>query len=100
VHGKTAYLAGVGQEIRISETVLGEDEGFESGRTVVFDSPRVVDYRASVPDIAKYLLKLMSEPALRSSMGEAARKRVVELFDYRAVARKFVEIISRRLGID
>ncbi|HUX22569.1 MAG TPA: glycosyltransferase family 4 protein [Spirochaetia bacterium] len=100
VHRKTAYLAGVGQEIRISETTLGDDEGFEGGRKVVFDAPRVVDYRASVPDIAKYLLKLMVDPELRKSMGEAGRKRVVELFDYRVVAHKFVEIISRRLGIE
>lgn len=100
VHGKTAYLAGVGQEIRITETVLGDDEGFAGGRRIVFDSPRIVDYRASVPDIAKYLLKLMVDPELRKSMGEAARKRVVEQFDYRVVARKFVEIVSRRLGIE
>jgi alpha-maltose-1-phosphate synthase len=32
-------------------------------------------------------------------MGEAGRRRVVELFDYRVVARKFVEIVSHRLGI-
>jgi hypothetical protein len=32
-------------------------------------------------------------------MGEAGRQRVVELFDYRRVARQFVEIVSNRLGI-
>ncbi len=100
VHRKTAYLAGVGQEIRITETMLGDDEGFEGGRKIVFDAPRVVDYRASVPDIARYLLKMMVDPALRKSMGEAGRQRVVELFDYRVVARKLVEIVSRRLGIE
>jgi len=52
-----------------------------------------------VPDIAKYLLRLMQDSALRQKMGEAGRKRVVELFDYRQVARKFVEIVSDRLGI-
>jgi hypothetical protein len=32
-------------------------------------------------------------------MGEAGRRRVVDLFDYRQVAKQFVEIISDRLGI-
>jgi starch synthase len=41
----------------------------------------------------------MKDSALRRRMGEAGRKRVVELFDYRQVARQFVEIVSDRLGI-
>jgi glycosyltransferase involved in cell wall biosynthesis len=41
----------------------------------------------------------MQDGALRRRMGEAGRKRVVELFDYRRVARQFVEIVSDRLGI-
>jgi glycosyltransferase involved in cell wall biosynthesis len=65
----------------------------------VFPNPRTAEYRASVPDIAKYLLLLMRDSALRQRMGEAGRKRVVDLFDYRQVARQFVEIISERLGI-
>jgi glycosyltransferase involved in cell wall biosynthesis len=52
-----------------------------------------------VPDIAKYLLLLMRDSALRRRMGEAGRRRVVDLFDYRQVAKQFVEIISDRLGI-
>jgi glycosyltransferase involved in cell wall biosynthesis len=65
----------------------------------VFKNARTAEYRASVPDIAKYLLKLMQDSALRRKMGEAGRKHVVELFDYRQVARSFVKIISDRLGI-
>jgi glycosyltransferase involved in cell wall biosynthesis len=53
-----------------------------------------------VPDIAKYLLTLMQDSALRRKMGEAGRKHVVELFDYRQVARSFVKIMSDRLGIN
>jgi glycosyltransferase involved in cell wall biosynthesis len=41
----------------------------------------------------------MRDPALRQSMGEAGRKRVVELFDYRNVAKRFVDLISARLDI-
>jgi glycosyltransferase involved in cell wall biosynthesis len=66
---------------------------------VVFKKPRIVDYRASVHDIAKYLMELMTNAELREKMGEAGRQRVVEKFDYRVVAKRFVEIISQRLGI-
>lgn len=100
VHGETGYLAGVAQEIRISETTLGVDEGFQNAQKIIFASPRVVDYRASVPDIAKYLLELMQNPELRRKMGKAARLRVVERFDYRVVAKRFVEIIRERLSIE
>lgn len=99
VHGKTALLAGVAQEICISETVLGEESGFEPGHRVVFDPPRIVDYRASVDDIAVSLADLMNSPQRRRQMGEAGRRRVVERYDYRVVARKLVEILHRKLGI-
>jgi len=100
IHEKTAFLAGVAQEIKIGETVLGVDQGFEEGHRVVFPAMRTSDYRASVYDVADYLLRLMQDPALRQRMGQAGRRHVVEHFDYRHVAKRFVEIISRRLGID
>jgi glycosyltransferase involved in cell wall biosynthesis len=99
VHGETAFLAGVAQEIVISEAVLGEDQGFKENSAVVFSQPRTSDYRASVNDIAAHLLALMRDAQLRERMGRAGRKRVVELFDYRIVARRFTEIIHDRLGI-
>jgi glycosyltransferase involved in cell wall biosynthesis len=100
VQGETAYLADVAQEIVLKETIVGRESGFEPGSKVVFKEPRVVDYRASIHDIAKYLLKLMEDGELRKKMGQAGRKRVVENYDYRIVAKKFVKIISERLGID
>ncbi|HET6430452.1 MAG TPA: glycosyltransferase family 4 protein [Phycisphaerae bacterium] len=99
VHKQTAFLAGVAQEIRLRETILGTDEGYQEGHRVVFKRPRTADYRASVHDIAGYLMDLMVDPKLRQRMGEAGRQRVVEQFDYRVVARRFVRIISDRLGI-
>lgn len=99
VHGKTAFLASVAQEVRLRECVVAEDEGGSRRRCVLFKKPRIADYRASVSDIAKYLLKLMNNPELRQKMGEAGRQRVVELFDYRAVARRFIQIIGDRLGV-
>jgi starch synthase len=100
VHGKTAFLANIAQEIVLSETILGEESGFEDKHRIVFKNPRTADYRASVHDIANYMMDLMSDSALREKMGKAARKRVVKNFDYRVVARKFLDILSNRLGIN
>jgi glycosyltransferase involved in cell wall biosynthesis len=100
VHGKTAFLAGVAQKIIVNEVILGDESGFKRRRKVVFEDPRTVDYRASVHDIANYLMDLMTNPELREKMGKAGRKRVVEHFDYRIVAKKFVQIIKDKLGIE
>ena len=66
---------------------------------MVFKNPRVVDYRASVHDIADYLLELMRNAELRRKMGEAGRKRAVENYSYRVIARRFVQIISEKFGL-
>jgi alpha-maltose-1-phosphate synthase len=99
VHGETAYLARVAVENRIRETVLGPEAGYEGNRRIVFDVPRIADYRANVKDIARYLVKLMESRALREKMGAAGRRRVVAQFDYRVVARQFIRLIADRLGI-
>ena len=99
VHKKTAFLANVAQEVRLKETILGADQGYEEGHRIVFKRPRTADYRASVHDIANYLMDLMTNENLRQRMGAAGRKRVVENFDYRIVAKKFIQIVSERLGI-
>jgi glycosyltransferase involved in cell wall biosynthesis len=80
--------------------MIGEESGFEKGHKHVFDVPRIVDYKASVHDIANYLMDLMQDKDLRRKMGDAGRKRAVEHFDYRVVAKKFLKIINDRLGIN
>jgi len=100
IHEETALLARVARENYVRETTLGAESGFPEGRRIVFDPPRIADYRASVPDLTAHLRSLMQDPALRLRLGEAGRARVVEHFDYRAVARRFVEIVRRRLGIN
>ncbi len=100
LHGETGFLAGVAVENTIQEAVLGSESGFEPGHRVVFNPPRIADYRANVGDLARYLSTLMKDPALRRRMGEAARQRAIEHFDYRVIARKLVDIIHTRLGID
>ena len=97
--GKTAFLASVAQEIRLREAVVGDESGYEEGHKVVFKRPRIVDYRASIHDIANYFMDLMQNADLRGKMGEQGRKRAVENYDYRVIAGRFVEIISEKLGI-
>jgi glycosyltransferase involved in cell wall biosynthesis len=100
VHGETAFLAEVAEERKIGEAVFGEGHGIDDTHRIVFPNPRTAEYRASVPDIAKYLLALMQSSDLRRQMGGAGRKHVTEMFDYRQVARRFLTTVSERLGID
>lgn len=94
VHGETALLASVAEEIWITGSVLGPGSGFEPNHRVVFANPRVADYRASVPDIAEFLKRLLCDAGLRQRMGEAGRKRALECYDYRLVARRLMEILT------
>jgi alpha-maltose-1-phosphate synthase len=99
IHEKTAFMANVARKISVDEVILGNESGFENEHRVVFKTPRTVDYRADIQDIAKYLLMLMNDTALRETMGAAARKHVVEKFDYRVVAKRFVQIMKDKLGL-
>ena len=75
------------------------EQGFEGSRRIVFPSPRPSDYRASVHNIAEHLLTLMHDGPLRRRMGQAGRERVKANYDYRVVARRFVELVSNKFGI-
>ena len=99
VHGETALLADVATEIWIKEAIVGEDQGFETARRIVFPSARAADYRASVHNLAEHLLLLMEDADLRRRMGAAGRERAVANYDFRVVARRFVEVVADRLGI-
>jgi alpha-maltose-1-phosphate synthase len=99
VHGETALLAGVAQENLSSEAIVGPEAGFEPGHRVQFAQPRVFDYRASVSDITLHLRALLRDPDLRRNLGTAGRLRAVEQYDYRVVARRFVEIVLAKLNL-
>ena len=99
VHGQNAFLAGIAQEVRMRETTLGDESGYELGHRVVFKRPRTVDYRASVHDIANYLMDLMQNPQTRKKMGEVGRKRALENYDCRVIAKRFIDLASEKLGI-
>jgi alpha-maltose-1-phosphate synthase len=100
IHGETAYLASVAHENKISEAILGRDQGFEEGHRVKFPYLRTADFRASIQDLAQHLRQLMHHPEDRARLGANGRLRAVEEYDYRVVARRFVEIIQRKLNID
>ncbi|MCA0448095.1 MAG: glycosyltransferase family 4 protein [Bacteroidetes bacterium] len=99
IHGETALLAEVAQRIVVNQVTLGVESGYEDKHLVEFSEPRTVDYRANVQDIANHLLTLMNDAELRDKMGKAGRERVVKNFDYRVVAKKFVQIMNDKLGI-
>lgn len=99
IHCETAFLAGVAQEVVLHETLVDDGDGSGDGRRIVFDPPRIAEYRASVDDISNYLLTLMNDPNLRESMGRTLREHIVRNLDYRVVAGKFIQIIQDKLGI-
>ena len=100
VDEKTALLAGVSQKIVLNEVILGPECGYPENQRLVFDTPRTVDYRASIQDIYRALHRLMSNPKLREKMGNAGRAHVLNNFDYRIIAARFVEIVKERLEIN
>ncbi|MBB6498208.1 glycosyltransferase family 4 protein [Pedobacter cryoconitis] len=99
IHGETALLARVAEKIVVNEVSIPDESESTGYKKILFDEPRTVDYRANVHDIAEYLHQLITQPLLRLELGQAARKRVVENFNYRKVAEQFVKIINDKLGI-
>ena len=99
IDGETAFLANVAQKNVVNEVMLGDESGFEENHKLKFDIPRIVDYRANVQDVATSLLTLMNDANLREEMGKAGRERVIANFDYLVVAKKFIDIITNKLGI-
>ena len=100
IHGETAYLANVATEIVVREVTVGKESGYEDGHHVVFKEPRTVDYRASVYDIANYMVDLLQSKEQRQQLGKAGRINAVKNFDYRVVAKSFVKIVQEKLGIN
>lgn len=94
VHEETALLARVAEVIHITGTTLGPESGFEPGHRVDFEQPRISDLRASAPDIAGFLQRLLTDPGLRQRLGAAGRERAVARFEYRSVARQLVEVLE------
>lgn len=99
VHEETALMAEVAEQIVVNEVILGLESGYPENHKVVFGTPRTVDYRANINDIRTHLQRLMNDETYRSQLGQAARQRVTAKFDYRTVARQFVQILEEKLNI-
>lgn len=99
VHEKTALLAAIAKKIDVSHVILGKESGYEKNHKITFDVPRTVDYRANVQDIARHLHRLMQDAALRDSLGKEARHHIERNFNYKIVAKRFLDIIEDKLGI-
>jgi starch synthase len=99
VHNKTALLAKVATKVVVNEVNI--PDGKDSGNLIkiLFDTPRTVDYRADVSDIAAHLKRLILDKELRSSLGKAARIHVTTHFDYHIVAKRLMEILKEKLEI-
>ncbi|MEI6378156.1 MAG: glycosyltransferase family 4 protein [Candidatus Falkowbacteria bacterium] len=99
IHGKTGYLADIGQAVELKEEWAYESMGFDADHKIVFDKPKVFAYRASVPDLVKYTKELLMDDAKRLEMGNNAYDHAMSNFHYKMVAKKFMELVDSRLNL-
>jgi glycosyltransferase involved in cell wall biosynthesis len=99
VHGQTGYLAGVGEEIKLTEEWAYPSMGFDAEHKIVFDEPKVLAYRASVPDLVKYTRELLTNDKLREEMGRNAYEHAMANFQYQDVAKKAHDMIREKLNL-
>lgn len=99
VHGKTGYLAEVGQEIKLEEEWAYEHMGFDWEHKIKFDKPKTFAYRASVPDLVKYTKQLLLDDSLREEMGKNAHEHAMVNFQYTDIAKRALKSIEEKLGL-
>ncbi len=99
IHGKTGFLAEVSEEIQLEEEWAYPSMGFTTKQIVKFDKPKTFAYRASIEDLRKYTLQLLTDSELRKKMGEAAREHTVKNLDYRVTSKKMLDITKEKLGL-
>lgn len=99
IHGKTGFLAKVGEEIKLDSEWAYESMGFDADHRIKFDTPKTFAYRADIDELADYTLRLLTDDNLREEMGKAAAAHVLENFHYRKIAEQAYNTISRKLNI-
>ena len=99
VHGKTGFLAGVAEEVKLTEEWVYPYMGFNEQSKIKFTTPKTFGYRANVEDLRKYTLQLLKDKNLREEMGKAAREHAVANFDYNVIAKKMLDIIKEELDL-
>ncbi len=100
LHGKTGFLAKVGEEVKLTEEWVYRWQGFKKKQKIKFSEPKTFGIRADVDDLAKYLLQLLTDDQLRQKMGAAAREHVVRNFDYIKTSGDIYRLIEKKLGLN
>lgn len=100
VHGQTGFLAEVGEEIKLTEEWAYRHMGFDADHKIVFDEPKVLAYRASIPDLVKYTKQLLLDDKLREEMGKNAYEHAMANFQYKDIAKKALTAIQEKLKIE
>jgi glycosyltransferase involved in cell wall biosynthesis len=99
VHGKTGYLAEVGEKIELTEEWAYDSMGFDSDHKIKFDKPKVFAYRASINELVKYTTELLTDDKKREEMGKNAREHAMTHFQYSDVAKQAYKRISEKLNL-
>lgn len=100
IHNKTGFLAESVEEVKLNEEWAYPSMGFSTKQIVKFDKPKTFAYRASVPQLKEYTQKLLEDPELCKTMGEAGRVHAVETFDYKVISKKMLDIIKEKLNLE
>ncbi|MFH1365745.1 MAG: glycosyltransferase family 4 protein [archaeon] len=99
IHNKTGFLAGIVEEVVLTEEWAYPSMGFDERKKIKFNKPKTFGYRANVEDLKKYTLKLLTDKKLREEMGKEAREHAVKNFDYHVTSKKMLDIIKEKLEL-
>jgi len=99
VHGKTGFLAEVGETVKLHEEWAYESMGFEADHKIVFDEPKVFAYRASIPDLVKYTKQLLTDDKFRKEIGKNAYQHALDNFQYKDIAKRALKMIKEKLDL-
>ena len=99
IHEKTGFLAEVGETIELTEEWAYESMGFEADHKIKFDKPKVFAYRASIPELAEYTKRLLTDDKLREEMGKNAYTHAMDNFQYKHIAKKALKMLQDNLDI-
>lgn len=95
IHGKTGFLAEVGETVKLESEWAWEHMGFDADHRIHFEEPKVFAYRASIPDLAKHTLELLTNDKLREEMGRNAAEHALSNYHYVKVAEKAYDSIKK-----
>lgn len=99
VHGKTGFLAEVGETIELTEEWAYEGMGFEADHKIKFDKPKTFAYRASISDLVKYTKKLLTDDKFAEEMGKNAYEHAMANFQYQHIAKKALKMLKENIDL-